>query len=160
MEKKRDDLRCAPTKNLSNGTCYTIYQLKNIDIVKIFSHSAGCGLTLALSKKFKLPEIILVSPFIGWNINYLKNIKYSKDFLLGQNIINIINDFNFDIKKYFRIKNINKIKIITGSNEILLQDVKYFCEDNNIQDLTIIPNKPHGLITWLLYDDFFINLII
>ena len=30
MEKKRDDLRCAPTKNLSNGTCYTIDQLKNI----------------------------------------------------------------------------------------------------------------------------------
>lgn len=30
MEKKRDDLRCAPSKNLKNGTCYTIEQLREI----------------------------------------------------------------------------------------------------------------------------------
>jgi hypothetical protein len=138
----------------------TILQLKNINIVKIYSQSAGSALTLALTKYFKLPEIILLSPLICWNIDYLKNINNSKDFILGKTIINIINDFNFNIKNYFRIKNITKIKIICGSDEILLQDIKYFCKDNNIKDLIILPNKAHSLLSWILYDDFFIDSII
>jgi len=136
--------------------------LNNIGIKKIYSHSAGCSLTLGLSKYFNLidTKIILISPFIGWNLNYLNNIQKNKDIILSQNIINIYNNFDIKIKKYYTKDNMKNIKIFCGSDEILLKDTISFCKDNDIKDLIIIPNKPHGLIAWLLYDDFFINNII
>ena len=136
---------------------WTQLEIKSINIVKIYAHSSGCGLILALSKYFRLPELILVSPFIGWNI---QNIPKNHDIILYPNIIQIIKEFKFNIRDYLNMNNINDIKFFVGGNEILLTDVQSFSQDNNIKDITIIPNKPHGLNMWILYSDFDINLII
>lgn len=130
-----------------------------ITITHVFAHSAGASIILSLSKYYRLPKLILISPFIVWNISKITTDMITLDFIKPQMILRIIKDFNFNIKNYFNPLNINSIKIFVGSNEVLLADVQYFCIDNNIKDLTILPNNPHGLITWLVYNNFDINII-
>lgn len=124
-------------------------KLSHYNVVCIFAHSAGAGLVLRLSKDYKLRKVILFSPFINWNNNYQDNVKD----ILNIDVLNkIIYMFNYKTK--CNVKNIQNLRIVSGSDEIMLPDVKDFCYENNVTDFTILKNKPHGLMMWRFDHDF------
>jgi len=130
-------------------------------ITHVYSHSAGCSITVALTKYFSFPNIILISPYLSWNDKIKSNNKSKIDIILPQSVNHIKKLLKINIIKYLDLSNFtnftnSNIIIFVGSNEVLFDDTLEFCKANKIDDknINILDDKIHGFPMWLLESNF------